>query len=401
MLRRLLKLARAALFSFLLLLVLLEAGGRFVFPLPEVHGFHRLRYAGSLDDFLEQDAPNLGHMATWWWSDPDGAAFPRDFNTYGFHDREWGRDAPAGSRRVAFVGDSFVEGLGAPTGASMTDVFASEAAASGEVLDVLNWGAGGFGLENYAQLIADGVPAFAPDDLVLVLYANDLYTIPQRDPFVPSRPPPRPSPFQSRIYYVVSSGLDGLRVPSRWREQPSEDPRPIHVEPRFAADPQMVRNIDEYVEPEIAESMRAGRLNPAMTNLLFRSVKVLPQPIELEPYLAALRVYLEPHQTRVAVAFLPSMNQVSDAYLTAQRRISAPVDETSLMKPEYQQHARDIARACAELGVPFLDLSDGLRAAEDSGQRHYWPYDGHMTPAGYAHVGAELYRWWQTQLAPR
>lgn len=398
---RLSRAARASIGPVAVFLVLQEIVGRWAFPFPEVYGFHRLRYAGSLDDHLHRaNAANIGHMATWWWSEPDGAAYPLVFNLYGFRDREWSRAKPDGARRVAFVGDSFVEGLGAPQDEQLTQVFARRAEAAGEKLDVLNWGAGGFGLENYAQLIADGVPGFRPDDLILVVYANDLYSIPQRDPFVRTAPPPEHY-FRPRLLEVYLARRWQIRIPPRWRADPPPEPTPIDVAPRFAADPQMVRNIDLYVDPPIAESMRAGHMNPAMTNLLERSVRVLPKSVQLEPYLAALRVHLEPHLTRVAVAFLPSLNQVSDAYLDAQRRISAPIDVASLTGDAYQQHARDLARDCAALGIPFLDLTPALRAAEASGERLYWPYDGHMRPAGYERVGRELYAWWQRELAGR
>lgn len=384
-----------------LLLVPLEIFVRWAFPVPELLGFTRLNYAGSLVEHLSGPVPALGHLELWWWSEPDGAAFTRTTNRYGFCDREWTLAKTAGHRRIAFVGDSFVEGLGAGDGETMTAEFARQARGAPAPVDPLNWGAAGFGLANYARLLADATPAFHPDDVVLVLYTNDFYQIPGIQGLLEPSGTLRRSRWWQPWTPTVLAGLSTGRNVTAWILPTGVDggPRPIDVAPRFAADPDLLHQVERFVEPGIAAQMKAGRMNPAMTNLLDRSVRVLPNPVEIRPYLGALRGYLARHGARLWVTYLPSMNQVSDAYLPAQRRISAPIDEPTLTTPRFQQHARDTAAACADLGIPFLDLTPALSAAESGGARLYWPYDGHMNRDGYRFVGRELWAWWQRESA--
>lgn len=81
----------------------------------------------------------------------------------------------------------------------------------------------------------------------------------------------------------------------------------------------MLANIERFVEPELAEAMKAGRLNPAMVNLLARSEHLLAQPVEPAFYLQLVADFVESRGSSLMVAFLPSLNQVSDAYLPVQR----------------------------------------------------------------------------------
>jgi len=379
-----------------------EVVSRVVFPQPEVSGFHRMTYAGRLADHLELPPKNLAHRTLWWWSAPDGAAITRQLNLYGFRDRDWRRRKPSRSRRVAFVGDSLVEGLGATDGSTMSDEFARRALAGKVRADVQNWGAGGFGLENYARLIADAVPLFEPDDLILVLYMNDLYRIPEGETdYTPSGLTASASKWRPRLLSVLDQLRAGKRVPRRWHEPAEPEPRPLAVKPRFKADPQLLRNIERFVEPDLAVEMKAGRMSPAITNLLARSERVLQRPVEVTPWVRELEDYLDSRGVRLWVVYLPSMNQVSDDYLDVQRRMSAPIPVETLTGPAYQEHARDVAAACAELGVRFLDLTPALRNEEEDGRRLYWPHDGHMNDEGYRLVGREIEAWWRAAGAKR
>ena len=106
-------------------LVLQELVLRAVFPLPEVLNFDRASYShiGSVRD---PSAPaTLGHASVRWVSEPDGFDFVHALNLYGFRDREWRLRKPDGATRVAFFGDSFVEGFSAPAEATLPAAFAA------------------------------------------------------------------------------------------------------------------------------------------------------------------------------------------------------------------------------------------------------------------------------------
>lgn len=382
--------------ALLLLLAAIELATRAIFPLPELLDFQRLRYAqGSRNGGPVQ---SLAHATLWWWSEPDGAAFSRRANLYGFHDGEWRLRPRRGRPRVAFVGDSFVEGLGTRDRGTLVDAFEREAERSEIELEALNLGAAGFGFADYAGLIRDATQLFRPDDLVLVVYMNDAYRLPDITGSLEGPvEPERSNRWLPRLFYVVSWLRADRQVPLRWHEPAGSEPEPLAVAPRLAADPLLAANIERFLEPDLAAAMKAGRLNPAITNLLARSERVLPEPVDFEPQIGALRRFADRASTRLWVVYLPSLNQVSDAYLPAQRRMSGPTRADSLTGERFQEHARDLGRACAQHGVSYLDLTPELAAAEARGERLYWPYDAHMTEAGYSEVGRAIFQWWAAE----
>jgi hypothetical protein len=385
---------RQVLLTLLAVLALQELALRWVFPLPDVEGFNRLAYAGSLAP--EGKLPSMARDTLWWWSEPDGAAFTRRLNLYGFRGRDWNREPPLGRSRVLIVGDSFVEGLGAPDGATIPDVFAARARQARLSLEVLNLGAGGFQLANYGRLLADAVPWFTPDDVVLVVYMNDLYEIPNAaDVLSPSDRVSQPSRLRPRLLEVLAARREHRQVPRRWHARPTPEPLPLNVEGRLRADSSLLRTVERAVEPDLAAVMKAGRLNPAVANLLARSYRVLSEPVDARPFLDGLHRFLEAHRARLWVAYVPSLNQVSEAYLPAQRRLSGPIPAVSMTAAEFQVQARQLGSGCAELGIPFLDLTPVLQRVEATGVRLYWAYDSHMNAEGYRVVGEQLFSWWQ------
>lgn len=388
MLKTLLKLV----FSVSLCLVLAEIAVRWTFPLPEVEGFRRVNYARDAA-IGQRDLPALGHRSLWWWSEPDNASFQRSTNLYGFTDDEW--EVESGMPRIGIFGDSFVEGLGAPEGSSIADVVEKRLADTGARHDVLNLGAGGFGLRNYGPLVRDATIHFKLDHVILILYMNDFYDIP--DGSVYSTGPHRDQEVgPSRLLDVLRDRFSKTprnRHPPRWRQRRTDKPQPIHVAKRFKADPKLLERIEKYVSPEIAESMKAGRLNPAMTGLLVRSERELVKESSLRPWLTALTAFVESHERSLWVAYIPSLNQVTDHYLPAQQRMSPPIKAKSLTGPKYQAQSRRLLKDCNDLGIQFLDLTPRLVKEEKAGTRLYWDYDGHMRAEGYRIVAEELVAW--------
>jgi hypothetical protein len=376
-------------------LVLLEIAVRTVFPLPEALGFDRTRYSHMGFTPGAQTPSSLGHASFTWASDPDGFAFEHALNLYGFRDREWTLEAPAGATRVAFVGDSFVEGFSAPAEDTIPATFATLA---GNTVDVLNLGLGGSDLPAYARLLRDAVPLFEPDDVILVIFANDV--LPTRvDPawLADALEPERPSAWTPRLYSVVRRIASGQRVPRRWHEPPFEflasvpDPRNPWTDGRTAG------RLEAFVQPDVARAIRAGRFNPVLVDYLPWFGQHLKRPFDIEDYLVALRAYLEQRGTSLWVVYVPTKHQVSDRYLETHARFSPPESVTSLMGPEFQVQAALLGETCRALDIPLLDLTPALREAEAKDGPLYWNYDDHLRPAGYREVGALVYAWWSAR----
>ncbi len=113
---------RALLLATLATAVLLEIVARWSFPLREIENFDRMAYAPMLAG-ADITGTTLHHASFSWHSDPDGASFVHHLNQYGFRDIEWRVAKSQGVRRVAFVGDSFVEGFMARDDESIPSVF--------------------------------------------------------------------------------------------------------------------------------------------------------------------------------------------------------------------------------------------------------------------------------------
>jgi len=360
-----------------------------------VLNFDRSHYSPVDPRAVDAAPTSLGHASFTWISDPDGFAYEHRLNLYGFRDGEWPLRAADGTTRVAFVGDSFVEGFSTDAQETLPASFERRARAGGAAVSTQNLGIGGASLENYARLIRDAVPLFEPAAVVLVLYANDLVPVgfdPEElgDPFHPKRA----EAWQPRLLGVVGEMRESGRAARRWVEAPFPylpavpDPRnPWSHERRATA-------LARFVAPEIATAMRGGRFNPALADWFSWARKALVQPVDLTPLLAALARQTAEAGSRLFVVYVPAKSQVTDRYLAYQAEYSPPDSAASLTGEAYQVHGAWLARSCAGLEIPFLDLTAFLRGLEGSGPEQFWPYDDHLRPHGYRAVGEHLADWW-------
>lgn len=60
----------------------------------------------------------------------------------------------------------------------------------------------------------------------------------------------------------------------------------------------------------------------------------------------------------------------------------------------YQVHQRQLAEQCAELQIPFLDLSPTIAREEARGRHLYWDYDDHPKAVGNSVVAQALFEAW-------
>ncbi|MBW2363363.1 MAG: hypothetical protein JRG84_20910 [Deltaproteobacteria bacterium] len=375
-------------------LVLQECVLRAVFPLPEVLNFDRAQYShiGFTPD--ESALPALGHSSFTWASDPDGFSFVHELNLYGFRDAEWSRRKPEGATRIAFFGDSFVEGFSAAVEDTIPSAFAAVAMQAGEAVDVLNLGVGGGDLPATARLLRDALPLFQPDRVVLILFANDI--LPTR--FDPAwlRDPLTPEvahAWRPRLLHLLDRVRSGRPLPRRWTQPPFEflpsvpDPRNPWSNGRTAG------RLQAFVEPDIARAIRDGRFNPMLVDALPWFRKHLVRPIRIDAHITALTAHVRAAGATLHIAYIPTKNQISDRYLVAQERFSPPDSVASQLGGEFQLHARLLDEACRRAAVPFIDLTPPLRAREPRDGPLYWDYDDHMRAAGYRFTAAALYEW--------
>jgi len=385
-------------FALVLFALLQEGVLRAVFPLREVLNFDRFSYS-LLEEHVEKlPFRSLGHSAFSWASDPDGFEFVHRLNLYGFRDDDWPLRATPGVLRVAFVGDSLVEGFSAAAEDAIPEVFERLARERGLRLETLNLGVGGAGLPEYERIIRDSVPLFRPDVVILVFYANDLDAPPRFDPGrLEGAPEPEfANAWEPRLLYVLRNVRKRQPVPRRWTGRPFPyleavpDPRNPYSSEAMAIE------LEARVAPHIAEAMKRGRLNPWMASRFPGARDLLLRTVYITPHLSAIDEYVERFGSELFVVYLPLREQLSDRYLPFAVELSAWGSVTSLMGEEFQEHARYLGRSCADLGVPFLDLTPGLRRLEAGGPALYWNYDDHLRGRGYRAAAELIFDWWRS-----
>ena len=383
------------LFSLLLFLVLQEVALRIVFPIPEVIGFDRLSYSPKSSSEAVSSL-SLAHASFTWWSEPDDAGSLHELNLYGFRDRTWAIDPDPDRTRVAFVGDSFTEGIMAPADCTIPSGFALSAEEGGEDLEVLNLGITGANLETYTRLLRDAAPLLRPSWVVLVIYTNDFSKSGHKTEWLADpREMRATSPWEPRLAWVVRNLSADQRIPRRWFAPPFSfiPPVPDPINPwtnRKAA-----ARFERFVEPDLARAMREGRFNPGLPTWIRNYPKVLRRPPVLLPHLQAIKDYLDDLGIRLGVVYIPPMARVSDRYLPYLEKFSPEGSVHSLMGEKYDRLARRTAEDTETLGVPFLDLTPHLRELEANGQTIYWEYDNHMRGEGYLLVGRRIFEWWR------
>lgn len=379
-----------------LLLAFQEAVVRAIFPLPEVTNFNRVNYAAfareGASSFLAKRQPAM-NAAFRWNSKPDHASFVSQLNLYGFRDRQWNVAPSQGTERVMFVGDSLTEGFMATDDETIARGYEKAARNDSEAM---NFGIGGNGIPEYVALVRDGVPLFRPHRLIVALYANDL-------PLTDSVPPRKSLPFQRasmwkpRLLQIFERVSRHESVPRRWHSKPvlfvPVVPDPLN--PWSDPPPEFSR-----VDPALAEAMRQGDFNPFVVDVLSKAATALREPIEMSETLRQLQSFSRGHGTELRLVYLPFSSQVSDRYVPFQQKYDTHGGVVSLRDPAYQIHQESLRRSCAELAIPFLDLTPLLRAAEDKGEHLYWNYDEHMRGATYLKVGATIARWVETGVEP-
>jgi lysophospholipase L1-like esterase len=176
-------------------------------------------------------------------------------NRHGLRDDDAALEKPAGTFRIAVVGDSFTMGHGVAAG----DVYHAvlerrlREEPGGMRFEALNFGVAGYGLHDYAAVIEEKVLRFDPDLILIGLTRNDQTPATGRKPYVPK---PVDDPF-TRLTL-----LDALRV------------RAVHASARRAA----AEGAEAWGEHERLPAKRVAQLRSRYVNALFERIAGLTRP---------------------------------------------------------------------------------------------------------------------------
>jgi hypothetical protein len=366
-------------------LVIGELGARVVFPRIEVANFDRGLYTDDVARTVLEHG-TLAHASFLVESTPDSAKSVHQLNLYGFRDREWPL-AKSNLRRLFVVGDSMTEGFLVAEEQTPPRVLERLLRQDGQQVEVWNLGVSASGPEQYGALVQDAVPVFRPDEILFVFYVNDLLGIaPFED--VSGRPRPRVIDAHSlRLWEVARDVFRGRPVPMQWHRKPFQFfaavPHPINPWT------QRERELSQQVDPDIAVAMRAGHFNPFNVNEVVQYEHYLQQPGKMLPWLTAMKRFLDGQGVPFRIALIPQAGQTSDHYRQFKQRFGRG-GTPSLMDERLRVAARNLARDCLALRIPFMDTTDAIRNEEAAGRHLYWNHDEHMRPEGDAFVAGEL-----------
>lgn len=118
-------------------------------------------------------------------------ALHTSLNSFGCRDREWAAPKPAGTRRIAFVGDSFTFGWGIEKECNrFTGLLQSRFDMDASKVEVINVAMPGWSTGSQLQPVKNLVEVLEVDEVVLCYVANDLEDLITTTPeFNPTRPP--------------------------------------------------------------------------------------------------------------------------------------------------------------------------------------------------------------------
>lgn len=387
----------------LLILALQEIAFRVIFPIPESTRFNRIRYqllAESDPRFRPLLKRGLAYDSLIFESAPDGWRHVHRLNRFGFREKDFSIDPPAGKNRVLVVGDSVTEGQGA---AASDTIAANLGRNLGSGFEVLNLGVVAATMDHVSQLACDSVAVLKPSTLVVVMYAND----------TPAPPVP---PNVGGLRYLVD-GIEKDRAAAKSRDFM---PRALALILRFAADEPIYRRFIGQpiryfaptpdptnpfregappmpgLKPELEKAMRAGQLNPwlvqqseAMPGMIKADFALGGSP---EMQLRAIRQVCDQAKVRLVVAWVPFHGTVHGRYAQPLNDLAMPAEVADALAtdPAYAVQSPQIGAICERVKVPFVDTTEALKAKENAGEPQYWPYDSHPRPAGYATIAEAI-----------
>ena len=372
------------------LLAFLEFSLRIAFPLPELANFNRINYQPGIKATKSDYLRNINML---WSSTLDtGVAFVHKLNYYGFRDFNWSLEKAEKKQRILFIGDSFVEGMTSDGEQVLTNGFIKKAEEIRDDLEVFNMGIMGVGINEFINLIVDAVPLFKPDHVFLVLCYND---IPFNRPYFP----------KTRItpeYYDNSK----LRMVQLYDMLKADEPLPFRFnygsKKFYPAVPSRNNpwtlyedSLRREVIPAVAEAMIKGDFNFFRTNWILEEERFLRSTTDLKDKFKLLNEYVHLGKATFSVFYIPSRHQVSTYYYQFERQQCLRCPESlDLTQDQYQIHRDILSKNCADLGIPFYDLTPEF-IEEEAKQNHlYWNYDDHMKGKAYLMAGEKIFKWW-------
>ncbi len=374
---------------------------RLLFPLPEVAGFNRISYQMSA-----QGHPQLKRMMdrglvydrllldSW----PDGFSEIHNLNVYGFRGPDFAMAPASGRRRILLIGDSVTEGIGAADSATIPAQLQRLLDHEGVPAEVINLGVTAATLNHILLLSRDAIPLLKPQDVVIVLYANDLPAQNYLDMYDRPGGVFTPSAFtfwMPRVAALIVRYIHDQPICVRWVH------RPIRFFPAVpdSANPwTQVPERPDRLLPALYDAMREGTLNPwvhAQTHdipiQLAHDFQEGGSPVR---YIKRIQAICNVTGARLTLAYVPFCGVISCRYThpLIEEGMDPATAEALATDAIYQRQNQLLSELCQKLELPLADATADVKQAEEEGMPQYWEYDTHPRPAGYATIARRIFQ---------
>lgn len=318
------------------------------------------------------------------------------FNAQGWnHPRDYQIAKVPGTRRIALVGDSFVEALHVDVGKAMFSVAERQMtrAHPSAPVEWYAFGTSGWGTTQEEEVVRKYVLDYRPE-LVIVFFVEN-------DPFDSS---PYIAPIEPYIatYELDDHNLLLLRPPVYWETS-------------------LLRKVVRQSALVRYFVLQKGLLQPAGPTpgrLQMRAAQVAAGVtvgddevahdrqrrtwLLIEETLAAMRDECERRGAKLALAFRGVKDRIEEP-LTGVPYQAGPAGEDPycLTSRIGEMGPEQLAPMAARLGLPYLDLTGALRAKVAATQSsHCFPDDDHYSVMGHQFAGEALGEWAETLLQP-
>jgi len=323
------------------------------------------------------------------WIIGDYVNSPFHFNAQGWnHTDDYVIRKPPGTVRVCMVGDSQVESLQVRCEEAMYSVAERRMAAAGKPAQWYAFGNSGWGTAQHTQVIQHYVLDYQPDVVILLFVQND--------PFDCSPYLVKLSPY-SPWYWLDESEALAYRPPAFWQASklgrlalmsaayryffPQKHVFQRHTQTRSVGGLPLMEGITDAKDEQV----------PGLAKLTLRERQAMTWKL-IAALLAKNRDECARRGARFAVAFRGWSDEIEQP-LGSKFGPVPPKEEDPfcLDGPRFSEMGREqVGPICERLGIPYLDLTEGLMAAPKGGRSSRFPDDNHLSAAGHEAAGVAL-----------
>jgi len=306
-------------------------------------------------------------------------------NGHGLRDPERGYEAPAGTRRVLALGDSFLEGYTVPLGQTVTQVLERGLRGQGCAVDVINGGTQAYSTDQELLFYRSEGVKYAPDVVLVFFYYNDVLYNDRQEYFQTPKP----------IFEMGEGTLKLHRYPVKpWPpEQAAADAPAVEAGTGGSAALDWLRDRLWYGAPRAYNRLSRLGLWPPMPRVPIRlelRVYERREVADIEDAWAKTQAILKTLADEVrgrgatlVLVGVPARFEVDDRSWQLTRTLYG-IDDSAWDRGRMMAR---LSRIATLERIPFLDLTAPLRAAREA---PYFTYDGHWTPSGHAAAAQAL-----------